>query len=223
MKTTFIAIMLFLHSASFPGKDPSVPVKSGKPGPEAADGFILARSDGNIKILYRWINTEAPQAVRQLKAEFIAHCPMNRILDVIHDDNHFQEWMSNTKSYYRVKSVDTGNWYSYVQFSLPWPLSNQDCILHYQLKTPASPDFVQLFITGEPAYLKEFKGVKRISHLDIQWKLRSIGPGRTLVEYYVFSNQVSDLPRTLTDPIIQKNLLRTMNAFRETAEERSAL
>jgi hypothetical protein len=223
MKTTFIAIMLFFHSAIFSGKDPAEPVKSGNPVPEATDGFTLARSDENIRILYRWVNTDAPQAVRQLKAEFIADCPVNRILDVIHDDNHFQEWMSNTKLYYRVKSVDTGNWYSYVQFSLPWPLSNQDCILHYQLKTPASPDFVQVFITGEPAFLREFKGVKRISHLEIQWKLRSIGHGRTWVEYFVLSNQVSDIPKTLTDPIIQKNLLRTMNAFRETVRERRAL
>jgi hypothetical protein len=146
MKTTFIAIMLFLHSAINPGKDPAVPVKSGKPVAEATDGFTLARSDENIRILYRWVITDAPHAVRQLKAEFIADCPANRILEVIHDDNHFQEWMSSTKTYYR-----------------------------------------------------------------------------TWVEYFVLSNQVSDIPKTLTDPIIQKNLLRTMNAFRETVRERSTL
>ncbi len=188
--------------------------------PQTDDEFLLARADEHVAIYYRWMEAGDNRMARQLKAVFTVESTPEAVLSVIRDDRSFTGWMSGTKTYYRVKSVDVNQWYSYVQFEVPWPLNNQDCILRYTLQEKKEEQSFHVEIQGTPAYMKEFEGVKRISHLQIRWILTRTAQNQTRVEYYVFSNQVSKVPKKITDPIIQGNLLRTMNAFRNTVLER---
>jgi len=138
----------------------------------------------------------------------------NNIAIFILDDDSFTSWMKGTRDYYRVETVDSSSWYSYIQFSIPWPLNDQDCIIHYRLRRN-SESYLEVFIDGEPGYLAPVEGVKRISHMQGSWKLLEVSPEKTVIEYLIFSNQPSSFPRWITDPIIQNNMIRTMTAFRE--------
>lgn len=186
----------------------------------ASTDFKMVKSENDITIYTRWIPVNETRSARQLKAEFFIPEPVDQILSVLRDDTHTTSWMRNTKTYYRVKTMDQRQWYSYVQFAVPWPLSNQDCILKYQVIVDPSSQNTRIEVVGVPDYLKEFEGVKRIAHMEVEWVFTRVNPSLTKVEYYAFSNQPSRYPRSITDPIIQNNLLKTMKAFCCTVSER---
>jgi hypothetical protein len=102
-----------------------------------------------------------------------------------------------------------------VQFSIPWPLNNQDCIIKFEVLPSSSVKRTEIRLTGVPNYLKEYKNVTRISDMEGSWILNYKGIKSTSVEYYTFSKQKPIYPRWLIDPIMRNNMISTMNAFRE--------
>ncbi len=177
--------------------------------------FKLIKQDKNINIYARWIRVDDERSARQLKAEFTVSASFTKIFTLIKDEKRTTQWMKNTKSFYIITSVDQNNWYSYVQFSVPWPFNNQDCIIKYEIPTPDAFSQLEIRLIGYPNYLKANKGVTRINHFEGSWKLMYLGKNSTKIEYEMFSKQAPAFPRWITDPIIQHNLVSTMNAFRE--------
>jgi hypothetical protein len=149
-----------------------------------------------------------------LKAEFFVNAPFEKIVQLIKDGKTTAQWMKNTKSYYIIKAIDQDNWYSYVQFSVPWPFNNQDCIIKYEVPAPNAFSKYVIRFSGVPDYLPEYKKVTRISHMEGVWRLLYLGKNSTKIEYEIFSKQAPSFPRWITDPIIQNNLISTMDAFR---------
>ena len=68
---------------------------------------------------------------------------------------------------------------------------------------------------GLKAILKSCKDIERISHMEGLWIITQTGPEKTCVEYYVSSKQEPKFPTWITAPLIEKNLLNTMSAFRD--------
>lgn len=219
MKAT-ISIILYCIATTVCAIDP--PVKATDTGSTSADaGYQLVKQENNINIYTRWLPVDEKRSARQVKVTFAVDAPVREALSVLVDDTSFTSWMKGTRDYRRVHTVDSGNWYSYIQFSIPWPLNDQDCIIHYEMREH-SGTYTEIYLNGEPDYLAAIEGVKRISHMEGSWKLVSAGPDRTLVEYVIFSRQPSSFPRWITDPIIQNNMIRTMTGFREQVIRRTS-
>ncbi|MBN1198991.1 MAG: hypothetical protein JXA23_06545 [Bacteroidales bacterium] len=220
---TIISIMLFWavassHASGPEGKSPAANA-SGTSGT-----FELVKQENDITIYTRWIPVDGNRSARQVKVTFAVDAPADKTLSMLLNDGSFTSWMKGTKDYHRVHTIDSGNWYSYVQFAIPWPLNNQDCIIHYQIRENTKT-YKEILLYGEPEYLATVDGVTRISHMEGSWKLVSAGPSRTLVEYVIFSRQPSSFPKWITDPIIQNNMIKTMMSFREQvgrADERTS-
>jgi hypothetical protein len=211
MKTKFlILIILLLGNTSF------------KPGYENknAGEFIVVKDISGIRISTRWIPLTSTRSARQVKCELVVDGPVPEVISVLYDDISMVTWMKGTKEYYRLKTTDAGHWYSYVQFHIPWPLNNQDCIIKYDVSKGATNRITVVRMTGEPNFLKHFEGVNRIPHMEGSWIFTDLGNNRVRVEYLMFSNQVSKFPRWIVDPIIHENLLETMDAFRSILHER---
>jgi len=177
--------------------------------------FELIRSDDNINIYSRWIPADAERKTRQLKVEFTIEASSESILSVLYDETSYTYWMQSTKSYYRLKTIDARNWYVYIQFSIPWPLNNQDCILKYEVNEIPEQFKTIITLTGVPDYLQTYHGIERISHMEGCWIITQKGENKTHVEYFIYSKQAPKFPTWITDPLIQKNLIKTMKAFKD--------
>ena len=181
--------------------------------------FTLVKSKNNIDIYSRWIPVTEKRSARQIQVKFSIDAPIDEALSIILNDNEFTTWMKGTCESRRVQTADQNHWVSYVRFSIPWPLNDQDCIIKYALNKHNST-YYEVSIDGDPEYLNPIDGVNRISHMTGSWKLVQTGPNRTLIEYTIFSNQPSSFPKWITDPIIQNNMVHTMTAFREKVENK---
>jgi hypothetical protein len=212
--TTLLVLLVFLLNSGF-NKETRNNIFSNDPSTIDVNAkFNLVRSDDNISIYTRWIPVTETRSTRQLKAEFVIDCPAEKVISVLRDEKSYTKWMKATKTYYRLKTINTNQWYSYVQFSIPWPLNNQDCILKYEVHQNTELSRTEITLIGEPDFLQTYEGVERISHMEGSWVITQIGPGKSRVEYLVYSKQAPKFPTWITDPLIQKNLLKTMNAFR---------
>jgi len=214
MKTKIlIAIMILLGCASFkPGNEG---METGNISEKENPGeFKLVKDVSDIRISTRWIPVTKNRSARQIKAECIINGPISKILFVLSDDPSFVEWMKSVKDYYRIKTVTPNKWYSYIQFGLPWPLRNQDCIIKYEITENEEEGITVVLVKGMPAILKTFDGVDRIPHMEGSWRLTDLGNNKVAVEYKMYSNQKSKFPRWVTDPIIQNSMVETMDAFR---------
>jgi hypothetical protein len=207
-----VKIATLLLIAFFPQNSAYLEVKSVM---QQTTDFVLIKQDKNINIYAKWIRVDDKRSARQLKAEFTVNASFGKIIDLIKDDKKTTQWMKNTKSYYMIKTIDQNNWIAYVQFSVPWPFSNQDIIIKYDLPTPNAFSQTDIRFTGVPDYMPKNKGVTRISHLEGTWRLMYLDKNLTKIEYVMFSKQAPAFPRWITDPIILHNLLSTMDAFRE--------
>ncbi len=215
-KTTTLLILLVLFLASGFRTTTKKDLLSNNPSSADKDSkFILVRSEENISIYTRWIPVTETRSTRQLKAEFNIDSPAEKVISVLRDEKSYTKWMKATKTYYRLKTIDENQWYSYIQFSIPWPLNNQDCILRYEVQESTEPLKIEIRLMGEPDFLQHYDGVERISHMEGSWVITQIGEGKSHVEYFVYSKQAPKFPTWITDPLIQKNLLKTMNAFRD--------
>lgn len=213
--TTLLVLLVFLLNTGFKKESRSNFFSNDPSTIDVNAKFNLVRSDDNISIYTRWIPVTETRSTRQLKVEFVIDCPAEKVVSVLRDEKSYTKWMKATKTYYRLKTINENQWYSYVQFSIPWPLNNQDCILKYEVHECADPSKTEITLAGEPDFLQTYEGVERISHMEGSWVITKIGAGKSRVEYLVYSKQAPKFPTWITDPLIQKNLLKTMNAFRE--------
>ncbi len=213
--TTLLVLLVFLLNTGFKKESRSNFFSNDPLTIDVNAKFNLVRSDDNISIYTRWIPVTETRSTRQLKAEFVIDCPAEKVVSVLRDEKSYTKWMKATKTYYRLKTINENQWYSYVQFSIPWPLNNQDCILKYEVHECIDPSKTEITLAGEPDFLQTYEGVERISHMEGSWVITKIGAGKSRVEYLVYSKQAPKFPTWITDPLIQKNLLKTMNAFRE--------
>jgi hypothetical protein len=213
--TTLLVLLVFLMVSGFK-KEAGNNLFSNDPSAFEADTkFNLVRRDDNISIFTRLIRVTETRSTRQLKAEFVIDCPAEKVVSVLRDEKSYIKWMKAAKTYYRIKTINENQWYSYVQFSIPWPLNNQDCILKYEVHECSDPLKTEITLEGEPGFLQTYEGIERISHMEGSWIITQIDSRRSRVEYYMYSKQAPKFPTWITDPLIQKNLLKTMNAFRD--------
>ena len=183
--------------------------------PGDSSEFQWVRGDGNIDLYARWIPATDDRKARQLKAEFHVNAEMEEVIRILADENLYLQWMKAANQYYRVKTVDESSWYAYVQFSIPWPLKNQDCVLHYEVIPADDRLSTVIRVTSRPDYLDNQAGVERIAHMEVTWVVMQTAAGSTRIEYYAYSNQPPKFPTWITDPIIQKNTIKTMSALQE--------
>ncbi|MEJ2596206.1 MAG: hypothetical protein P8100_14025 [bacterium] len=180
--------------------------------------FVCVRSEEDINLYTRWIPVTKERSVRQIMVSFTVNAGREEVIDILSDESLYLQWMKSAKQYYRIRTVNENSWYAYIQFSIPWPLKNQDCILKYEVLPPSDAAINVIQVSSVPEYMADQKGVERISHMELTWVITEIAPDQTFIQYYAFSNQPPKFPTWITDPIIQKNTIKTMSALQDICQ-----
>jgi hypothetical protein len=184
-----------------------------------APQYTFIKKEKGVSLYYRWIVVENKLKVRELKAEFAVTSTPDKIIGVLKNETVATQWMKGTSEVNRLGNPTGNTWHSYIEYDIPWPLSNQDCIVQYELRREVSSNNYFITMKGLPKYIPEKKGVTRIQHLIGTWTLSPVNGKSCRVVYTIYSGQAPSFPRWITDPIIQGNLINTMDAFRTLVEK----
>jgi hypothetical protein len=179
--------------------------------------FVLVKQDDGITLYERWYAVNENQHAREVKATFTVNAETDAAVALIRNESLGKKWNKNTEEY-RVLPSAGGIWFSYIQYDLPWPVSNQDCVLRYDQQYFDNSMEIVFRGTQHPAFPVQ-KRIQRIPEISGKWIFKESAQGID-VEYYITTTPSSTLPTWLTDPIIRNNLIETLQGFRKILEQK---
>ncbi|NOZ35041.1 MAG: hypothetical protein GXO80_07065 [Chlorobi bacterium] len=167
----------------------------------------LAEDTGKMKI-YTRLPENSP--FKELKITLSVAAPLSKIIAVLDDAENYTNWVYSCSASHTVKTDNKGNFYYYVKFDLPWPLSDRDMIQH-SVQTQDSETLVVTILTKTVLnnVIVE-KGVVRMTQSTVKWELTPISENLTKIDYSVRSNPGGDIPSWLVNLVVEKGPKETM-------------
>jgi hypothetical protein len=182
---------------------------------EVYEDWRLKKEKDGIQIYTRWIEAGEGRKARQMHAIMKVKASLNAAVMSITDDSQVKSWLNRAKEYYHFDKQDDFHWYAYTQFSIPWPLDNQDLITFNTLVQDQKTKKIHVSLEGKPDYIEEEKGVQRIPHFDGSWEFTPLPDGSLQIEYYIFTKTKPVLPRWIIDPIVEYGLWSTFSEMQQ--------
>ncbi|MCB9283541.1 MAG: hypothetical protein H6563_05650 [Lewinellaceae bacterium] len=207
--------MLLIGAVGFAGPADATTPKLKDP---AGDGdFKLVKVRGSVSLYERWFEVEPGLNVRELKAEFTVDASSMSAFNLLKDESRAPKWMQSLDVFDVVENQGS-NWVSYVRYNIPWPLDDQDVVLRYRQSNVDGAILVS-FNSDAHASCPVKDGVSRMKGVSGSWLFQPTGNNQTKVTYKITTRNKSHFPRWVTDPLVQDNLMDTMNAFCVQAKE----
>lgn len=175
--------------------------------------YKLVKKAKDIELYEKWFEYKPGEPARQLKAKYVINAPIHTVLSLLRDEEKGTEWNSNTRECRMLLQKDTA-WIMYLQYDLPWPVDDQDCVLQYVVNKRSKNVITVDFYTVSNRAFPEEKDVTRIPWIKGQWVFNVTSNGIN-TEYHVTTAPNRSMPRWITDPIIRNNLVNTLSAFRD--------
>lgn len=179
--------------------------------------FALVKQNGGISLYERWYVGPTDIKAREVKAIFLVDIEPDAAVALIRDQRRGREWNKNTREY-KVVELEGDKWISYMHYDLPWPLSDQDCVLEHSPYRHNNSIYIP-FEAVPHVDFPESDRVQRIPNIRGKWVF-SPDPAGTRVEYYITTTPSSSLPTWVTDPVIRNNLIASLQAFRDILQSK---
>ena len=178
--------------------------------------FVLIKKDGPIAVYERWVTfpgSDPQVTARELKGEFTFNNTVYAGLKLIQDEKKVYKWQHHVTEFKVFTQPDTAIWHEYSYHDIPWPVSDQDHFLEYKLhiKKQGRELFITFCTKTNDKVAPVRKGVTRME-LSGSWKLEQLAAGKTKATYRIIS-MPSGIPKWLTDPIIHRNIMTTIERF----------
>jgi hypothetical protein len=179
--------------------------------------YVLVKKSRGIELYERWDSIGADEFARELKATMTVKTQTPFVASLIKDQKRGMLWNRNCLAYKMQK--EDQHWICYIQYDMPWPVNNQDCVLKYTQQDFADSTMISFHSVAHPAFPPD-KNVSRIHDVRGKWLLRQTVSG-VQVEYHITTTPSKSIPRWVTDPIIRNNLINTLSDFRRILENES--
>jgi hypothetical protein len=180
----------------------------------ANSDYTLVKSQHGIDLYERW-GKFGDKPAREVKARFEIKTSIAAAIALLQNQQLGTRWNVSTNQY-KVLDVNADQWFGYVQYRLPWPVDNQDCVLRYTTSEKSGQATIT-FQSDSHKMLPEEKNVKRLTDVKGRWVLAE-KDNRLIVEYYITSKPSATLPKWITDPIVRKNLIATLSNYKNILE-----
>jgi len=211
--------MLLMGAAMMTG--PTIIAKGATPilPPSTLDlnDFEYVREKGSVKLYERWYEVEGGEKVRELKAEFSVDVDSESMLKLLKNTSRASNWMQRLDEFELVDNRG-GSWVNYVHYNIPWPLDDQDVVLRYR-KSNVDGALLVTFVSDSHDSYPSKRGITRMQGVSGSWLFQPTDGDETRVTYKITTRNKSSFPRWIIDPLVQDNLLDTMNAFCAQAKE----
>jgi hypothetical protein len=187
------------------------------------DGFALVKEDGDIFIYERWTifpKSSPPVKAREVKGEFSVNSNIHDAIALLKDEKKIYEWQKHVTEFKVYLKSDTTWWEEYSYHDIPWPVSDQDHFLIYQVHKTSTPE--RVFITFETKVNNILAPVREdVTRMVLSgsWLIEKIGPEKIKVTYSILS-MPSHIPRIFTDPVIRSNMMSTIKNYIRILEEK---
>ena len=186
--------------------------------------FDLVREDPPIFVHERWITFPGKVPAikaREVKSEFVINASISTMLSLLRDESKIKIWQKHVSDFEVYPLIDSVIWLEYSYHDIPWPVSDQDHFLRYEIaeKINGKLLFIKFQSVIDPVLSPVRRGVTRME-LSGSWRIEQVSLQQVKVTYRILS-MPSSIPRMFTDPVIRSNLMSTVKALTKLAEVKS--
>jgi hypothetical protein len=185
--------------------------------------FNLVKREANILIYERWITFPGKMPAvnaREVKCEFLINASMYMVLSILKDESKIKIWQKHVTDFKVYPQPDTSFWFEYSYHDIPWPVSDQDHFMRYNLvETILGKELVIGFQSVTNLKLAPVENDVTRMELVGSWKMEQLSPEQVKVTYRILSMPGS-IPRMFTDPVIRSNMMSTVKSLITLAENK---
>lgn len=185
------------------------------------DTFKLVKTDKDISYYERWLKDEEENLLREVKLELLVKAEIDEVVNIIKDESLAVRWNSSVDQCSIVDQFDSA-WVTYYRYAIPWPLSNQDCVLLHEVEKQNNNAQEAVIINFKSIEHKDFEkiqGIKRLDDILGRWEILQTSNDKVILRYFIRTAPNSSFPKWLSDPIIRNNLITSLANFRTIAEQ----
>lgn len=182
--------------------------------------FKLVKRLNSIALYERWVQHHGSQ-VRELKAEFTAGAAdAGNLQRLLKNESRGLRWNNNARDYQVIPGKRQDLWMVYIQYDIPWPMNDLDCLLTYRFeKDPFDRNLTRItFESIESDRFPVVKDVTRITGTKGKWLLEDQGKSLK-VTYLITTDRSKKIPRWISDPVVHENLFKTMTQVKKLLED----
>lgn len=181
--------------------------------PAVGNEWNLVTTTQGVKV---WNREKPGTSVKEVKISGVIEAPAWRVLKVVTDFDHYEEFMPSTKES-RVLRKDGNTVHFYSRVSPPL-ISDRDYTLELVSSVVPGKDghFITKFTQANDQGPAERKGVVRVTIVSGYWLMESLDNGKnTLLTYYVFTAPGGAVPDALANEANSRSLPGIIKAIRE--------
>ena len=208
-----LIVLAFCTGATFPAY---LIEENYKRGHSDSSGYQLVKKAKGIELYEKWYEIASNKLVREVKVAYSINSSIQAAAALIENEMKATQWNKGSNQY-RIIPKDDTSWFSYIQYDLPWPVDNQDCVLYYNVSLATPNQIIIDFKSVEHEIFPASANITRILDVRGKWIFNAT-PNGTRVDYSITTMPSPTLPRWVTDPIVRSNLIDTMDEFRKILE-----
>jgi hypothetical protein len=183
-------------------------------------GFELVKERDNIFIYERWVKfpkSNPPIDAREVKGVFFAKSTLEDALELLKNEKKIKDWQSHVSKFKVFPGTDT-TWFEYSYHDIPWPVSDQDHFLVYEIKKKTQDSLFVTFESIDNAKLAPVDDDADRMKLAGSWLFEKQSD-KIKITYSILS-WPSNIPRIFTDPVIRGNMMSTIKSYIRILEEK---
>ena len=184
--------------------------------PPDGDAWVLKKNKNDIKVFTR--QAEGSN-MKEFKIIATVVVPISHLVAVLKDVESYPQWMLDVKTTKILKQVSSNEKYYYIEIDAPWPISNRDNIIHFQLQDNPSTKVVTINVAGKPDYLPKKPDVVRIPHSGGTWELRPKENGETEVLSIYSTDPGGSLPAWIINIFVVDRCYKSLINLKEFVEK----
>ena len=183
------------------------------------EGFSLVKQKDNISIYERWRHfpkTDPPVEAREVKGVFYAKTDFKEAVALLKNEKLIYQWQSHVSKFKVYPQTDT-TWFEYSYHDIPWPVSDQDHFLVYEIQYQTQDT---VYVTFESIPNEKLAPVDKGAHrmrLAGSWLFEK-QKDKLKISYRIYSYP-SSIPRIFTDPVIRSNMMSTIKEYIKIVEK----
>ncbi|HEY2722293.1 MAG TPA: START domain-containing protein [Chitinophagaceae bacterium] len=166
----------------------------------------LSRDKEGIRV---YLSENPKSKFKSIKVECTLQGTFDKLISVLTDVGHFNNWVYSTKSSYIVKKISPLDFYYYTETFIPWPMSNRDLVIHLKIIKDSLQRFIRITSINENGLMPEKDGKVRVIYFAANWYVTMPTQKTISIVYTIDIDPGGSLPAWLVNSIADKGPYET--------------
>jgi hypothetical protein len=180
-----------------------------------SQGWELKEEKSGIKLYTRNVNGSN---VKEFKGEVVVSCNLGGILTLIDDISSYPKWLYNCTYAERLKKITRSSGYTYSVLKTPWPLTDRDAVVYYEVTQDEQTKTVTISIKGTKDYIPLKDDKVRLPSVKGCWQLVPVKKNLTKVIYQLHCEPGGYIPASIINLYITETPYYNLRNLKKIVE-----